>query len=163
MVIENPISGEVVATWPKISVEERLDVLQRQLPALDAYTTYKFLSEAERDAFWDDGPNSAITTDAKLLNRWAFWSIRKYVIISSPALHSSLLFHSNSIRKSSFTIYKQGKDVIFSFGKTWCPDIRFSAIRMEAMTLREILGDSKVPEVKLQACCVPWLTGCHGR
>ena len=69
MVIENPISGEVVATWPKISVEERLDVLQRQLPALDAYTTYKFLSEAERDAFWDDGPNSAITTDAKLLNR----------------------------------------------------------------------------------------------
>lgn len=92
-----------------------------------------------------------------------FGAFAKNVITSSPALHSSLLFHSNSIRKSSFTIYKQGKDVIFFIGKTWCPDIRFSAIRMEAMTLREILGDSKVPEVKLQACCVPWLTGCHGR
>lgn len=139
MVIENPISGEVVATWPKISVEERLDVLQRQLPALDAYTTYKFLSEAERDAFWDDGPNSAITTDAKLLKQMSLLEhsqICNYCI-SFPALHSSLLFHSNSIRKSSFTIYKQGK------GKTWCPDIRFSANRMEAMTLREILGDSK--------------------
>lgn len=83
MVIENPISGEVVATWPKISVEERLDVLQRQLPALDAYTTYKFLSEAERDAFWDDGPNSAITTDAKQMSLLEHSQICNYILSSS--------------------------------------------------------------------------------
>ncbi len=44
---------------------------------------------------------------------------------------------------------------LFLESPTWCPNIRFSPT--EALTLHELLGDSKVPEVKLQACCVPWL------
>ena len=116
MVIENPISGEVVATWPKISVEERLDVLQGQLPALDAYTTYKFLSEAERDAFWDDGPNSAITTDAKEMSLLEHSQICNIY----PLQLYIHLFYSTRILSENHHLQftnKQGKDVILSLVK----------------------------------------------
>ena len=46
VVVENPISGDVIVTLPGVPKNERLDVLQKQLPCRDLHSMYKFMCEA---------------------------------------------------------------------------------------------------------------------
>lgn len=46
VVVENPISGEIIVTLPAISRVERLAELQKRLPCDDLHSQYKFMCEA---------------------------------------------------------------------------------------------------------------------
>lgn len=46
VVVENPISGEIIVTLPAISRVERLAELQKLLPCDDLHSQYKFMCEA---------------------------------------------------------------------------------------------------------------------
>eukprot|EP00435_Cladocopium_sp_Y103_P021405 s1469_g5.t1 len=71
VVVENPISGEVIVRLPEVSKGELLAELQKRLPCDDLHSQYKFMCEAVslRDLLESEAPQGELRLQAFLVQR----------------------------------------------------------------------------------------------